>query len=177
MNFLVAKFYAHVYIFFKKYFNLQIPGLGFFLRRIKNDRIIDFRSQKMFVSKEVSSSYGIHIVGELIEPETHFFLEYLLKNINSNIIFFDVGCNIGAFLIDVAKHPNSFVYGFEPSERCIESVEKSMKLNSKTNYSLFNILVGDDYKLTSFSEGADPQGASILTNNNSNNIKLITQTK
>ena len=161
--FQTSKAYAHLYVFCRKYLKINIPGLGRLLSFCDENRIINFLDSKIFFSPEIASDYGLHIIGIEQEPETHNFLNYIFDNLGQrNSTFIDVGANVGVFLIDIARRDNVQVIGFEPSVKHIESIRKSMIINSRNNYVLYSNLVGDLEKWVPFSLGKSVEGSSVF---------------
>ena len=178
MFFLIAKIYALLYLFIKKIFKINIRGFGFFLRQIKNPKVIKYKNKKLFFNPKVASSYGLHIIGLSQEKQTELFLDRLMEFFtrnNESVSFVDIGSNIGIFLLQIAKYPRTKVIGFEPSKECIKATEKTFKLNDLTNYELYCNLVGSENSEVYYSYSTDPQGASVYTSSNdkSNLIKQI----
>lgn len=158
----IAKIYAHLYVTTQGLLNVNIPGLGFILRRCKTGRSIKFHTYRLYFEPTVASSYGLHIINKYHEPETHEFLNYLFDRIGDKPAYFiDVGANIGIFMADLAQRDTVEVIGFEPSPGCVRAIEKTMTLNHRKNFHVFNNLVGDTSQYMPFDEGNDPQGASI----------------
>lgn len=167
--FSIARAYAYLYVFFSSVFGLQIRGLGFLLRRCKKPRLINFHDEKLYFEPTVASSYGLHIINRLHEPESHVFLNFLFDQIKTERSFFvDVGANIGIFMVDLARRDTVQVIGFEPSSGCVRAIEKTMAANKRSNFSVFNNLVGDKEEYVLFDEGSDPQGASVHSSHESN---------
>jgi FkbM family methyltransferase len=160
----IAKIYAYLYIAIKKLFGINIPGLGFLLRRCKSPGFIPFLGQGMYFEPGAASSYGLHVIGSLHEPETHQFLNRVFDYVsNQPSWFIEVGANIGAFLIDVARRDDVQVIGFEPSVYCVDAIRKSMARNGRSNYQVFPNLVGDSDEDISFNIGRHDGSASVLT--------------
>lgn len=84
---------------------------------------------------------------EAVEPD----LSFLVKNyLNTGSVYFDVGANIGATVVPVAKRlRDGLVYGFEPS-RAYQYLEENVKNNSLNNVKLFNIALGEKEGEVSF---------------------------
>lgn len=171
----VAKLYAYIYVWMKAITGQNIPGLGFFLRRCKRPRYINFLDQKLYFEPAIASNYGLHIINLEQEPESHNFLNGLFDKLgNAESCFIEVGANIGVFMVDLARRSGVNVIGFEPSNDCVESIKKTMNKNGRLNFTVYANLVGDRDELVSFSEGNNVQGASIYTSTNSSNkIKQI----
>ena len=172
--FYIAKVFALFYFVMKEYVGIRVPGLGRILRTIKSSRIINVKGLRLFFTPEVSSEFGTHVIGKWQEPETHAFFRKIFEEKNSDDgLFIDVGSNIGVFLLDVARLSNFKVVGFEPSEACIMSSEKSMQLNDIENFELHNCLLGSISKMVSFQTTGGVEGASVYNSEANKNAKLV----
>ncbi len=167
--FSIAKAYAYLYVFASKVLGYQIPGLGFMLRQCKNPRFINFHDEQLYFEPAVASSYGLHIINRPHEPESHAFLNFVFDQVRAEKSFFvDVGANIGIFMVDLARRAKVHVIGFEPSAGCVRAIEQTMAANRRTNFSVFNSLVGDEEMYLPFDGGSDPQGASVYNSQETN---------
>lgn len=163
-NYTLARMYAHLYVLVKSVTGRSIPGLGFLLRRCKKSRYIEFLNQQLYFEPTVASSYGLHIIKLEQEPESHKFLNDLFGSLGGQRAYFiEVGANIGAFMVDLARRNDVHVFGFEPSRACVEAINKTMLKNGRKNYTTYACLVGDQEGLVPFSEGLDVHGASVYT--------------
>jgi FkbM family methyltransferase len=166
--FKLAQLYAHIYVIIKSLTDRNIPGLGFLLRRCKFPRYINFLNQKLYFEPAVSSSYGLYIINRVQEPESHSLLNHVYQSFKAQkSAFIEVGANIGAFMVDIARRDNVHVFGFEPSMNCVTAITKTMATNQRTNYTIFQNLVGSIDALVPFSEGKDVGSASIYTSTQS----------
>jgi FkbM family methyltransferase len=148
-----------------------VSGLGFILRRVKAPQYIRFLDQDMYFHPGAASSYGLHIVGALQEPETHKFLNQAFDAIAGRSAYFiEVGANVGAFMLDIVRRPGVQVIGFEPSKFCVEAVKRTMARNGHHNLQIFPQLVGDATKLVPFDIGRHDGAASVLTSTWTNSL-------
>ena len=172
----LAKLYAVIYIAIKKYLGINIPGLGILLRRVKQPCFIQFLGQDMYFEPRAASSYGLHVVGAMQEPETHQFLNQAFDVVHNQPAWFvEVGANIGAFLLDIARRPNVILLGFEPSQPCVNAIEQTMLRNGRGNCRVFPQLVGDTTRLVPFDIGRSDGSASVLTSTDA--VSQIEQTR
>ena len=111
----------------------------------------------------VASCYGLHIVGQVHEPESHLIINLIFNENTENHYFIDVGCNIGAFLIDLSRYRNLHLIGFEPSFNCVTAVQKSLELNLVDDAILKQCLVGNENQLFPYEEGNSPNGSSVYS--------------
>tara|TARA_B100000212_G_scaffold288705_1_gene229792 strand:- start:3588 stop:4478 length:891 start_codon:yes stop_codon:yes gene_type:complete len=165
--FFIAKFYAFLYFYTKKFSGIRISGLGFILRLIRKPQIINYKNKKLYISPKVISSYGISIINKSQEKETEDFLDKImdgLKGYKKKVNFIDVGSNIGIFLLKMSSYRNiNFLIGFEPSIEAVEAASKTLELNNFNKFKIFNNLVGSNNKKTYYSNDIDPQRASVYS--------------
>ena len=144
MLFQFAKLYSWLYGLIKDHMNINIKGISFLLRRIKDDRVLSVKGCKMFFNHHVGPCYTRLISGYWNEPETHQFLGYIINNTNDEVEFIDVGANIGEMVIDVARYKNVMqIYAFEPVPECARSIEKSIELNNYKSVKIIRKVVSD----------------------------------
>jgi FkbM family methyltransferase len=164
MIFFIVRIYSILYGFVKDHFKRNLPGLGYALRKIKHDYILDIHGRKMFLSHKVAVCYGRHIAGAWNEPETHIFLNSVVQQMQSPIVFVDVGANIGEMVIDLSRHDNvTKVIAFEPLAECVEAIKKSLNLNQVKNYTVIEKLVSDSIGQASFGASRSVGGSSVLS--------------
>jgi FkbM family methyltransferase len=70
-------------------------------------------------------------------------------------------------MVDIARHDDVHVFGFEPSMNCVTAITKTMAYNQRNNFNIFQNLVGEDEAMVAFSEGKADGSASIYTSTNS----------
>jgi FkbM family methyltransferase len=177
MIFQVVYCYSKLYGFVKDHFRKNLPGLGFALRRIKKDRVLDIDGRKMFLNHKVAVCYGRHISGAWNEPETHTFLNRVISKLNMPVAFVDVGANIGEMVIDASRHENvTKIFAFEPIADCTEAIKKSLDLNHVQNYSIIQKLVGSDTGVSRFGASRTIGGSSILSKESSESGNEVAMT-
>ena len=171
MLFKVAQVYAYIYVYVKQVLKINIPGLGFFLRRIKKDRRIPFLDIELYFDHRIASCYGLYIINKLQEPETHWFLNRVFdRNCEKPSVFIDVGANIGAFVLDIARRNNCQVFCFEPSALCISAIGRSAKINNMLNITAYPNLCGNESCFIPFDEGANVDSASVYESSSSSSM-------
>lgn len=131
----IIKFLAKIHEFVHERFSINIRGLGYLYRKMKNDSIFIVKGKKLFFNHKIADNYGRLINGNFNEKETHYFLDkvFIVKN---NWHFVDIGGNVGEFVLDYSSNPNvSYVTVFEPQTEQQISIQKTIELNtfSKTN--------------------------------------------
>jgi FkbM family methyltransferase len=169
--------YSLLYGFVKDHFKQNLPGLGYALRKIKHDHILEIHGRKMFMSHKVAVCYGRHISGDWNEPETHTFLNRVVQQTETPITFVDVGANIGEMVIDVSRHDNvTKVIAFEPLSDCVEAIKKSLELNHVKNYLVIDKLVGEAIGQTHFDASRSVGGSSILSQESSESTNEVATT-
>lgn len=73
-------------------------------------------------------------------------IDFLIKNVNSDNIFFDVGANIGAIGLPVLKLKKNIRYiGFEASPWISEYLKHNLETNKIKNYEVINRIVHYNY--------------------------------
>jgi len=164
MTYMIVQLYSKVYGFFKDQLNINLPGLGFALRLIQHDRVINVMGRKMFFNHKVAPCYGRHISGLWNEPETHLFLNTLISKLCHRVTFIDVGANIGEMVIDVSRHANiERIVAFEPSKECCSAIIKSLSLNGFECFDVIEKLVGETNDLVKFGISKSIGGSSVLS--------------
>jgi FkbM family methyltransferase len=177
MIFFIVRMYSLLYGFVKDHFKQNLPGLGYALRKIKHDHILEIHGRKMFMSHKVAVCYGRHISGDWNEPETHTFLNRVVQQTETPITFVDVGANIGEMVIDVSRHDNvTKVIAFEPLSDCVEAIKKSLELNHVKNYLVIDKLVGEAIGQTHFDASRSVGGSSILSQESSESTNEVATT-
>jgi FkbM family methyltransferase len=151
MWFYLAKTYSFLYGICHDHFGVNIWGMGFFMRRIKKERVVTVDGIKMFLNPAVASCYIRNLNGRFNEPETHVFFREIITAFREPLLVVDVGANIGEMVIDAARYPNvKEVVGFEPNPSCVEACVKSVALNQFRNVRIINKAVNADGKPVTF---------------------------
>jgi len=127
---ILAKIFAQIYWSYKKITKRNLPGLGKALDLVKREHVLKVKGKKVFFDPRIARAYGLMIIGQWNEPETHAFLGKLLDKIDTRVNFVDVGASIGEFVVDLASHDKiAKLIGFEPQVVAAEAIRKSCKLN------------------------------------------------
>ena len=143
MRFWFAKSYSRLYGFFHDRLNINIRGLGFFLRRLNRDAIVYIGGSRLYVNSRIGTSYARLIGGEWAEPETHIFLNRVLDLLDDSI-FIDVGANVGEMVLSVQGHRNTrFIYAIEPDPTCAAVVKVNCLLNGFDDCKVFTVALSD----------------------------------
>lgn len=83
-------------------------------------------------------AFEIIVNGDYERP----LVDYLTKEIPQGGVFYDIGANIGAISVLVAKcRPDVTVYSFEASRRVYHYLEKNIRINSLHNVKAYNIAI------------------------------------
>src|SRR5205807_1064901 len=90
------------------------------------------------------------------EPETVEFIE----DIPVGSVFFDIGCNTGAYSF-VAAANGLKVYAFEPPGPTYERLEQNINLNSDLQVFPYDVLLGDNNVKVSFLRSSQEPGAAL----------------
>ncbi len=105
ISFIAAKIYIKLYGICRDRFGITLRGMGFVLRRIHSDRVLEIAGKKLYFNHNVAACYNRLVNGEFNEPETHSFLNRIFETFQGNVFFVDVGANIGEMIVDVARVP------------------------------------------------------------------------
>lgn len=107
--------------------------------------------QKEFITKKgtryivpnLIENVGLELlVNGIYEQET---IEFICQKLPKNGVFFDVGANIGAVCIEVAKlRPDVRVYAFEAAPFIYGFLEQNIKGNKLGNITAYNLAVHED---------------------------------
>lgn len=107
------------------------------IRILGRPRILKFdKNLRLYVEPNDGIGRQITYLG-YHEPEYFEFLDSFLK---PGMTFIDIGANIGAYTVYVAKRvgPNGHVFAFEPDPENFQKLKVNAALNQFTNVSLFN---------------------------------------
>ena len=136
--------YIRSYKLWKICFRMNMPGLGWVLRRIREPFTFFMEGKSYHFEPEVAAAYCLLPGGYWNEPETHRFFDLLMEKITTRLIFVDVGASIGEMVIDMAGRPQvQACVAFEPNGPCARAIEKSVQLNSFRNVRVVAKAVSD----------------------------------
>lgn len=171
----IVKIYSRIHHFFHDYFSINIPGLGFLLRRIQKDFVFELHGKKMLFNHQIADNYGRLLCNNFNEPETHLFLDKVFANDRiNNFHFVDIGANIGEFLLDYSDHRNIIkLTAFEPQPEQNIVLEQSIKLNNFTKSTVIPKPVADSTKEILFNFNSKNSTASGITNDAGIGTKLL----
>jgi FkbM family methyltransferase len=125
----------------------------------------------------LTSSYYFMFIGKFNEPETHILIHNLLSRVSEKVLLLDVGMNIGEMVLDFARHPSiGQIHGFEPNELCVQSVVKSIELNSFHNIEVHYVALGAKKGTALFHFGSSSVSFSsvFLKNGETTNVPIST---
>ena len=147
IRYALARNFARGYLIFKRLTHRNLPGLGKALDLIKTERTLMVKGLKFHFNPRVGRAYGLMIIGEWNEPETHHFLASVLTRTEEKINFVDVGASIGEFAIDMAASERvATVIAFEPQPEAARAVEKSFAINGFQKVRVIQKIVTDSKK-------------------------------
>jgi FkbM family methyltransferase len=162
MWFVIARIYSRLYGFLKDRFGIRIRGLGCILRNVREDHLLLVKGRALYFSHELAAAYIRPLHGEWSEPETHKLIEYVMHHLD--IVFVDVGANIGEILIDIATHPSCVkAVAFEPNPTAIRVINLNILLNSLNNCIVKNLALGHLKKTEKMFFGSHSPTASLLS--------------
>ena len=161
----IVKIYARIHHFFHDYFSINIPGLGFLLRKIQKDFVFELHGKKMLFNHQIDDNYGRLLCNNYNEPETHIFLDKVFANDQfRNFHFVDIGANIGEFLLDYSDHKNIIkLTAFEPQPEQNIVLAQSIQLNNFTKTTVIPKPVADVSKEILFNFNSKNSTASGIT--------------
>ena len=148
------------------YINLKIPGEQKKINLFVPNYLTKWLSDEFFIK----------------EPETIEWIDKFTKTDNNNIIFWDVGANLGLYSIYAAlKHSNIEVISFEPSTSNLRVLSRNISINNLQDKIFINQLplgnksfnfsllreskFGEGESNNSFKEPIDFEGNNIVTKN------------
>lgn len=171
----IVKIYARIHHFFHDHFSINIPGLGFLLRRIQHDFVFKLHGKKMLFNHRIADNYGRLLCNNFNEPETHLFLDKVFANDRiNNFHFVDIGANIGEFLLDYSDHRNIIkLTAFEPQPEQNIVLEQSIQLNNFTKSTVIPKPVADSTKEILFNFNTKNSTASGITSDDGIGTKLL----
>lgn len=163
MKIYLLKIYARIHELVHTLFGVNLRGLGLLYSLIKDDKIITVKGKKMLLNHRIADNYGRLINGRFNEPETHFFLDKVFAEPRQEgFHFVDIGCNVGEFVLDYASHANvNAVTAFDAQAEQIETVKKTVELNSFVNVELINQPVSDKEELIYFNVAPNSTASGI----------------
>jgi FkbM family methyltransferase len=171
----IVKLYARIHHFFHDHFSINIPGLGFLLRRIQKDFVFELHGKKMLFNHRIADNYGRLLCNNFNEPETHLFLDKVFANEHlNNFHFVDIGANIGEFLLDYSDHKNVLkLTAFEPQPEQNKVLQQSILLNNFIKTTVVAKPVAEATKEIFFNFNSKNSTASGITNDAGIGTKLL----
>ncbi len=110
----------------------QVPIIFFIKLFKKTNKLLVIRNEiKWFLDLEEGIDFAIFLTGKF-EIDTS---SYFKSIINKGDIIFDIGANIGAHTLPMAKlvGENGIVHAFEPTKFAYDKLEKNISLNPNLN--------------------------------------------
>lgn len=162
---ILAKIFAQCYWFYRGLTHKNLPGLGRALDLIKHEHILAVRGRKFHFDPCVGRAYGLMIIGQWNEPETHTFLKYVLAGIDGEVNFVNVGASIGEFIVDMAACDKiATLIAFEPQPESANAIEKSCAINGFQNVRVIQKIVTDRKRDLLFSQDKRSPTSSHVVN-------------
>jgi FkbM family methyltransferase len=175
---LIASYlYAHLYRFLHDHFRINLPGLGWLMRHIKRDLVLQVNGVKLYMYSPIAGSNGMQLINRWNEPETHRFLDSQLEGIEKPVTFIDVGANIGEMVMDMARNQRiKLVYAFEPVEDCVRSMNASVAINGFVNVRIRHMAVSNQIGKARFTYSATNPSCSGIGGSGNVVIEVPTTT-
>ena len=140
----LARSYARLYAVVKNRFNINLPGVGWLLRRVRADAELDVDGVIFHLDHRIASSYGTLVAGYPNEPETPALLKRVLDGVTEPVTIVDVGANVGDVVLHIAAHPRvSRIVAFEPHPIAAAALRRSAAINGFGNLHVLEELAGD----------------------------------
>jgi len=140
----LARSYARLYAVVKDRFDINLPGVGWLVRRVRTDAELEVNGVLFHFDHRIASSYGTLLGGYSNEPETPELLLRVLDAVTEPVTIVDVGANVGDIVLHVAGHSNARrIDAFEPHPAAAGSIRRSAELNGFENLEVHEELVGD----------------------------------
>ncbi|MDA8778752.1 FkbM family methyltransferase [Candidatus Pelagibacter bacterium] len=163
--FLVSRFLIFIDLIFRKIFNRyqflpsiheEIESRQYYEKIIHNKKIIFFCPSPQTFGRVQS----LHIK----EPETLNWIDSFQPNNSENMVFWDIGANIGLYSIYAAvKFKDIKIISFEPSTSNTRTLSRNISINNLENkISIFPLALSDKENIISyFNETRFSEGSSI----------------
>lgn len=151
--------YSEGSIYFVVYRAFHILNKVIYKRLIEGFPLIMFNEEN--IKFAIYSLSDIVYLSPLYEKQTK---KILLKKLKENLIFIDVGANVGFYSVTLAKLCNCKVYAFEPLPRNINILRINARLN-KVHIYIYDFAVGDrSDKVKLFGNISSPGNFSLTRN-------------
>jgi len=175
--FVVSYLYAHFYRLLHNNLRINLPGLGWLMRSMKRDLVLQVRGVKLYMHRPIAGSNAMQLINRWNEPETHQFLDALMEGMDAPVTFIDVGANIGELVMDMArKECVKSVYAFEPVDDCVHSMAVSVALNAFHNVHLRHTAVSNKIGTVQFNYSATNPGCSGIDGSGNKIMQVPTTT-
>ena len=166
ISFLIYTFLSLVDKFFNKIFNRsfliffsEFINEDFYLKKKINEKEISFFIPNSIIKWRVDTLFSK-------EPETIEWIDNFKMQSNRQIIFWDIGANIGIYSLYAAcKHKNIKIYSFEPSSSNLRVLSRNISINNfsdKINISQFP-LSDKNYGFSNMNEPQFKEGWAMNT--------------
>jgi len=171
----VSKFLILIDLIFRKIFNWyqflpsiheHIESRQYYEKIIHNKKITFFCPSRQSFGR-VQSLYTK-------EPETLNWIDSFQPNNSENIVFWDIGANIGLYSIYAAvKFKNIEIISFEPSTSNTRTLSRNISINNlESKISIFPLALSDKENIISyFNETSFSEGGSISNFNSDINYR------
>lgn len=131
---------------------------------IKNEEAIIFHLKngiKLHCSSPDKGSAAFAILSlEFYEKKE---IKFILKLLKKNMVFFDIGANIGFHALNVAKHDGSIaIHSFEPIPETFTILNSNILLNEIKNINTHNFGISNENNSANFYFNPNASGATSL---------------
>ncbi len=112
-------------------------------------RTWDIFDTNIYISVDIDSYIDQQIIFNKNYIENINF--HLLKNVQANSLYLDIGANVGTTTIPVALlHPNVIVHSFEPNPTINIKLKQHIKMNAVKNVTVFDFGMSDKSSKSKF---------------------------
>lgn len=159
-----------IQIFFKVFIYQNLKK-KIFIRNKRNYFVIE--NQKFFINRNDKKGLFLSEIGSLQNSKIKFITKVIDKYITSKSIYIDIGTNYGEFCSIIKNSNIEYSYLFEPNKKVAKYLEKSLKINSYSNYKLEKKCLSlSNAKYNNFYIDINSSGSSSLIKKKDNYEKI-----
>ncbi len=140
----IAKLAGRARRFVRDTTGMRLKGVGFLLRRLRDNHEFEACGYRWFLDHRIGSSYASLLSDAFEEPGTIALLQHVAGHANFPFSFVDVGANIGEIAVPLAVSGKADrVIAFEPHPVCANVLRRNFALNGVTNAEVREEVVAD----------------------------------
>lgn len=147
----LTRAYSRAYALSRDRGGFRLRGLSAILRTAQLDRLIKTKCGTLYFNHRIAPSYACLVSGDWIEPETHEFLDAMIRLSNRAIMFIDIGSSIGEFVLHASTLPQvRRIVAFEPEPEHAKALRVTAQLNDWQHVSIRAVALSDRAGSASF---------------------------